>query len=176
MKIIAKFNDMYYTEDNEVIVSFKTNNFQSKARFKEMDKNVAYSIDFKPVPNKRTENQNKYFWALVGELANAINGDNDINSIYCNILEKFSNNFTTLLAPLGSQQILVSNFRAVKLVTTQEVNGKRLGVFQCYEGSSKFSKKEMMLIIDGALLLAADAGLDLVYWREVLYVKETKET
>jgi hypothetical protein len=30
-----------------------------------------------------------------------------------------------------------------------------------------------MLIIDGALLLAADVGLDLVYWREVLYVKET---
>jgi hypothetical protein len=62
MKIIAKFNNVLIDEDtNEVIVSFKTNNFLSKARFKEMDKNVAYSIEFKPVKSKRTLNQNAYF-------------------------------------------------------------------------------------------------------------------
>jgi hypothetical protein len=166
MKIIAKFNDMYYTEDNEVIVSFKTNNFQSKARFKEMDKNVAYSIDFKPVPNKRTELQNKMMWELCKELAMKINGDNDINAIYCNAIERFSPLFIPVLTSLDNKDKLLSGFRAVKLLSVNDINGQQVGNFQCFVGSSNFNKKEMAMLLDGLLFMAQEAGLDWKYWKE----------
>jgi hypothetical protein len=178
MKIIANFNDMYYTEDQEVIVSFKTNNFQSKARFKEMDKDVAYSIEFKPVKSKRTLDQNNYFWTLIGELAKSINGDNDVDSIYSNILERFGVKFATIpvLEVAVDEFIKLSEFRFIRKVAPLELDDRKFIVLQCFYGSSKYTKKEMMHLIDGALHMASECGLDLVYWRDVLYVKETKET
>jgi hypothetical protein len=167
MKIIAKFNDMYYTEDNEVIVSFKTNNFQSKARFKEMDKNVAYSIDFKPVKDKRTLNQNRMMWELCKELAMKINGDNDINAIYCNAIERFSPLFIPVLTSLDNKDKLLSGFRAIKLLSVNDINGQKVGNFQCFIGSSNFNKKEMALLIDGLLYMAQEAGIDWQYWKSV---------
>ena len=173
MKIIANFNDMYYTEDNEVIVSFKTNNFLSKAKFKEMDKNVAYSIDVKPVPNKRTENQNKYFWALIGEIAKALNGDNDVNAIYSNLLERFGVKFDMikLLTRACDDFIKFSQFRFIRKIVDITESNKDMTVLQCFYGSSTYTKKEMSHLIDGVLHMADECGLDLVYWKDVLYVK-----
>jgi hypothetical protein len=158
---------MYYTEDNEVIVSFKTNNFQSKARFKEMDKNVAYSIDFKPVKDKRTLNQNRMMWELCKELAMKINGDNDINAIYCNAIERFSPLFIPVLTSLDNKDKLLSGFRAIKLLSVNDINGQKVGNFQCFIGSSNFNKKEMALLIDGLLYMAQEAGIDWQYWKSV---------
>lgn len=166
MKIIANFNDMYYTEDNEVIVSFKTNNVLSKVRFKEMDKNVAYSIEFKPVKSKRTIQQNKMMWELCKELAMKINGDTDINAIYCNAIERFSPLFIPVLTSLDNKDKLLSGFRAVKLLSVNEVNGNQVGNFQCFVGSSNFNKKEMAMLLDGLLFMAQEAGLDWQYWKE----------
>ena len=167
MKIIAKFNNVLIDEDtNEVIVSFKTNNFQSKARFKEMDKDVAYSIEFKPVKSKRTIQQNKMMWELCKELAMKINGDTDINAIYCNAIERFSPVFIPVLTSIDNQHKLLSGFRAVKLLSVNEINGKQVGNFQCFVGSSNFDKKEMAMLLDGLLFMAQEAGLDWNYWKE----------
>jgi hypothetical protein len=171
MKIIAKFNDMYYTEDQEVIVSFKTNNFQSKARFKEMDKDVAYSIEFKPVKSKRTLNQNSYFWSLLGELAKAINGDNDMGTIYCNLLARFGTKFDTIkiLKRAVDDFKKFSQFRYIHEIADIVENNSEMTVLQCFYGSSSYTKKEMMNLIDGALHMASECDLDLVYWKDALY-------
>ena len=172
MKIIAKFNNVLIDEDTgEVIVSFKTNNFLSKARFKEMDKDTAYSIDFKPVKDKRTILQNRLMWELCKELAMAINFDTDMEMIYCNAIERFSPVFLVVHAPLDAKENLALQFRAVTMINTIEVNNQKLGVYKCFIGSSNFNKEEMGMLIDGLLYMSQEAGIDWHYWKEAFDVK-----
>lgn len=168
MKLLAQKHSLFYDEQGNPIIAFVINNPFSKKVFEQMDLDATYSLEFKPVKDRRTIQQNKYMWQLISELAQAINGDNDIMAIYCNALEMFSNKFVVLKAPLDSQKILANNFRAVRLLTKEENNSIILGVFQCFEGSSKFNKKEMAQLIDGLLLMAEEANLNHIYWRDVL--------
>jgi hypothetical protein len=70
--------------------------------------------------------------------------------------------------------IKLSNFRHIHRITDIVENNSEMTVLQCFYGSSTYTKKEMMILIDGALHMASECGLNLVYWREVLYVSETK--
>ena len=49
----------------------------------------------------------------------------------------------------------------------QEVDDGQ-GVFKCYYGSSKMDTKEMTLLIDTILDMAEEAGVETVYYKELL--------
>jgi hypothetical protein len=170
MKIIAQYNNLLYDENGDLIVSFKIKNHFSKAKFQQMDKESSYSLDFKLVKDKRTLQQNKMMWELCKELAMKINGDTDINAIYCNAIERFSPVFIPVLTSLDNKDKLLSGFRAIKLLSVNNVNGQQVGNFQCFVGSSNFNKKEMGMLIDGLLFLAEEAKLDWQYWKSVFDV------
>jgi hypothetical protein len=53
------------------------------------------------------------------------------------------------------------------LLSVNDINGQKVGNFQCFIGSSNFNKKEMALLIDGLLYMAQEAGIDWQYWKSV---------
>ena len=67
---------------------------------------------------------------------------------------------------------LRQNFRGVEFIRYQDVNNHRCYVYKCYLGSSKMTTKEMKELLEILLNMASDVGLDLVYWKNIFYVKE----
>jgi hypothetical protein len=106
---------------------------------------------------------------LVGEVAKKLNGDNDVDTIYSNLLERFGVKFDMIkiLKEACDDFIKLSQFRFIRKVTTITENNKEMSVLQCFYGSSTYTKKEMSYLIEGILHMASECGLDLIYWKSM---------
>ena len=58
------------------------------------------------------------------------------------------------------EESLMKSYRVVRKTRYEEHNGKKLAVYKCYKGSSKFTTNEMNLLIDEALRVAYDLGIE----------------
>ena len=151
----------------EMAVVLKVKNIRYFKGIEELEKDRLYSIEIKDAKSKRTLEQNRYLWALLAEIDKEINGErsNDAWGIYCEALERCGAKFEFIIAPLAAESSLNRAFRAVRLM--QQANDWQ-GVFKCYYGSSKMDTKEMTLLIDTVLDMAEEAGLNTVYYQELL--------
>lgn len=169
MKIIGNYVRLGKNENNETEVTF-TIRENYKHLLKELNKKELYSINISKAQDKRTEQQNKYLWSIIGEIDRARNGDrsSDDWEIYIEALQRAGAKFEHILVPAGAEKILIENFRAIKLVRTIKMNGRLFYDYKCYYGSSKMDKKEMQLLIDTVLDMASECGLNIIYWKELL--------
>lgn len=173
MKLVGNFARSGKNEDleTEITLTIRDN---YKHLIQELNKEDLYSITISKARDKRTEQQNKYMWALIGEIDKARNGDrsNDDWDIYLEALVRAGAKFTHLLVELEAETMLRESFRAIQLIRRIKVGEKIFNDYKCFYGSSKLDKKEMADVIETLLDMASECGLDIVYWKDVLGFEE----
>lgn len=173
MKLVGNYSRMGKNEDNETEITLTIRD-NYKHLLIELNKEDLYSINISKARDKRTEQQNKYMWALIGEIDKARNGDrsNDDWNVYIESLTRAGAKFEHLLVEPQAKSLLVENFRAIQLIRQIKVGDKVFHDYKCFYGSSKMDKKEMADLIDTLLDMASECGLDIVYWKDVLGIDE----
>ena len=166
MKVIANYKRKATNEEGKTELTFEL-----ATRQLEEFEQVPYSLEIKKVKDIRSLQQNKYFWLLLTEIAKELNYDNDIYLIYCDIIENTSEAFTFVETTEEAVEILKKSFRAVRMIKETEhlsPRNKPMNIYKCFYGSSKMNKKEMSLLIDGALDIASKTNIDIGYWKKLL--------
>lgn len=170
MKLVGNYSRNGKNENFETEITFTIRDNYNHL-IKALDKNELYSIKISKAKDRRTEQQNKYMWALIGEIDKARNGDrsNDDYEIYIEALIRAGAKFTHLLVEPQAESMLRENFRAIQLVRVIHVKDKIFNDYKCFYGSSTMDKKEMHDLIETILDMASECGLNIVYWKDVLY-------
>ena len=171
MKLVGKYTRSGKNEDfeTEITLTIRDN---YKHLIQDLNKDDLYSIVISKARDKRTEQQNKYMWALISEIDKARNGDrsSDDWNIYLEALIRAGAKYTHLLVEPEAEEMLRSSFRAIQLVRKIQMNNKVFNDYKCFYGSSKMDKQEMHNLIETLLDMASECGLDIVYWKDVLEV------
>lgn len=169
MKLVGNYSRIGKNENDETEITF-TIGANYKYLLAELDKQTLYALNISKAKDKRTEQQNKYLWALIGEIDKARNGDrsNDDFEIYVEALMRAGAKFTHLLVEPEAESLLRDKFRAVQFVRQIKKGNRVFNDYKCFYGSSKMDKKEMADLIDTVLDMASECGLDIVYWKDVL--------
>ena len=131
-----------------------------------------YMITIEPKKKKRSLDQNKYFWALVGEIAKKENGDlKDVDTLYTHLLEMSGAKYETLIIKHEALERFKGLVRHVRVMKQQIVNHELYDTIYAFYGSSTFNTSEMTQLIDTTLNYAYEAGVEDVmnYWKGVLY-------
>ena len=169
MKLVGNYSRIGKNINDEIEITF-TIRANYKYLLEELDKQTLYSIAVSKAKDKRTEQQNKYLWALIGEIDKARNGDrsNDDFEIYIEALMRAGAKFTHLLVEPEAESLLRDKFRAIQFVRQIRKGNRVFNDYKCFYGSSKMDKKEIADLIDTVLDMASECGLDIVYWKDVL--------
>ena len=171
MKLVGNYSRIGKNENNETEITFTIRD-NYKYLLQDLNKEDLYSITISKVRNKRTEQQNKYMWALIGEIDKARNGDrsNDDYDIYIEALVRAGAKYSHLLVEPEVAPTLREQFRAIQLTRVIKVGEKIFHDYKCFEGSSKLDTKEMGYVIDTLLDMASECGIDIVYWKDVFEI------
>lgn len=110
------------------------------------DDNDFLRVDIKKVKDKKTLQQNRYMWELIGQIAKKQHQDE--MDVYCQALQEANAKYTWLKGFPEIKENLLMVFRAVQITRYEVENGKKLAIFKCYEGTSKYDKKEMMELLE----------------------------
>ena len=98
------------------------------------------------VKDKKTLQQNRYMWELIGQIAKKQHQDE--MDVYCLALQEANAKYTWLKGFPEIKEDLLKVFRAVQITRYEEEHNKKLAIFKCYEGTSKYDKKEMMELLE----------------------------
>ena len=169
MKLVGNYSRSGKSESFETEITLTIRD-SYKHLIQDLNKDELYSIVITKARDKRTEQQNKYMWALIGEIDTARNGErsNDGYDIYLEALVRAGAKFTHLLVEPQAVPMLRERFRAIQLARRIQVGEKIFCDYKCYDGSSKFDTKEMHDLIETILDMASECGLDIVDWKDVL--------
>lgn len=125
----------------------------------ELDQSKEYLMELKEPRTKRTLEQNKLLWVLIHKIAKETY--NDEYDVYCSVLERADALSDYVITATDMQDTLRKNFRGVKFIRMQEVNGKDCWVFKVFLGSSKMNTKEMTELIEITMQVASELNIDL---------------
>ena len=173
MKAIAKYLRYGFDQDNNIELTLLINHKSALREINQLDKELEYELSITKLKPKRSNKQNAYMWALLGEIAEKMNYDNDSMGIYIQLLEQYSFKYDVKSCLVGDKEILQKYYRAIKLIqnaTLYKEDGEEIEFefYKCFIGSSKFTQEEMIILIDGVLALAVKCGIDTEYWTNVL--------
>jgi hypothetical protein len=98
------------------------------------------------IKDKKTLQQNKYMWELIHQIARKQNQDE--MEVYCQALQEANAKYTWLEGLPEIKEKLLQVYRAVQITRYEERFGKQFAIFKCYEGTSKYDKKEMMDLLE----------------------------
>lgn len=164
MKIVGKPIKRVVNEDGNVEITLLIENFRNQQLVKELEKEKEYLIEFNILKSKRSIEQNKMLWKLIHDISQCVNSeranDDDDWNIYLQALEKAGAKYEYIAVLPKAEKILKQQFRAVKLMNSFEHNGRIFNSYKVYYGSSKMTTKEMTLLIDTVLDMAAECGID----------------
>lgn len=170
MKIIAEYDRTAYDRDGDMLLTLKIANAHHKQMVDEMPTDAPLAVDIHPVKSRRSIEQNKFMWALIGEIDRARNGGRagDDWAVYVEALERAGAKFEYIACLIAAEEMLKRAFRAVKYVKPFEGGKGEMGVYKCFYGSSKMNTKEMSEVIETILDMAAEEGINTAYWEGVL--------
>lgn len=139
---------------------------------KDIDK---FEVTVKKHKESRSARQNAMLWAIMEKISLEVNfskREEDVLSVYQDILKQANIKHIILDVPVGARNILEESFRVVVKLPGSEHDDKGVSkvLYKCYVGSSKFDTKEMTDLIDCALDYAHQVG---VYDSEIMSIKET---
>ena len=168
MKVLAKKETIYKDKEGNSLLVLQIQNHRHQMEIENLEEEILYSLEIKKARNKRSNEQNRLMWALLSEIDRKINGErsNDSWQIYLNALLKAGTKCEYIVAKIEAKDSLKRTFRALEWVRDSEQEG--YAVYRVYLGSSTFNTKEMTVLIETILDMAAICGIDTVYWKEVL--------
>ena len=123
-----------------------------------MDMDKLYLCEVKEPKSKRSIEQNKMLWQLIHSIAKATHQDD--MDVYCGCLERADALSDYIITAYDMEDDLRKCFRGVRFMKKQEVNGKECNIYKVYIGSSKMNTKEMTELIDTAMQIASECGID----------------
>ena len=131
-------------------------------------------IEVKQYKSKRSLEQNRLLWALLGKMAEAISGTSTrttTDECYCDMLIEANVEADYILALPETLPSLRKSFRAIREVIGEErdVKGRTLKMYQCFTGSSKFNTAEMTKLIETVLDTLGELG---IYDSEIQLARE----
>lgn len=112
----------------------------------QLDLNKLYIVEIKEPKSKRSLQQNKLLWELIHKIAKEKAQDD--MEVYCALLERADAKSDYILARPITEEGLRHQFRGVKFIREQEVDGTIFNVYKVYIGSSKMTTKEMTELLD----------------------------
>lgn len=130
-----------------------------------------YLVSIEPKKKKRSLDQNRYFWKLVGEIAKKENGDlRDVDTLYTHLLQMSGAKYESLIIKHEALERFRSLVRHVKIIRQQIINHELYDTIYAFYGSSQFDTSEMSQLIDTTLRYAEEAGVPDVnsYWKGLL--------
>ena len=98
------------------------------------------------IKDKKTLQQNRYMWELISQIAQKQNQDE--MEVYCQALQEANAKYTWLEGLPEIKEKLLQVYRAVQITRYEERFGKQFAIFKCYEGTSKYDKKEMIELLE----------------------------
>lgn len=116
-----------------------------------MDKPI--EITFEEYREKRSLQANKFLWACIGDICNAVHEDKD--KVYLDLLRHYGQ-YTLIRIPAEALDILKRQWRETEVVG--EIDGK-IDVL-CYFGSHTYNSKEFARLLDGVKEMMRSAGLE----------------
>ena len=123
-----------------------------------LDMEKIYVCEIKEQKSKRSLEQNKLLWKLIHLIAKeTYQSDLDV---YCAVLERADALIDHVITATDMGDALRKTFRGVKFIRMQEVNGKECFVWKVYLGSSKMNTAEMNELIEIAMQICGDLGID----------------
>jgi hypothetical protein len=125
-----------------------------------LDNTKVYKCTIEEYKYKRSIEQNKKLWKIIHLIAKQTNMDDF--DVYVGLLEKADAKSDYVITATDLEVELRKNFRGVKFVRRQEVNGKDCYVYKVYIGSSKMNTKEMTELLDIAILTASELNIPLI--------------
>ena len=174
-KFIAARTYRMTDEEGNMIVSYVVkggDKYAASLAVEETKRAEKLTIEVKPYKPKRSIEQNRLLWALLGKMAEAVSGKRDTESTYdCYLamLEAANVKYEFFLALPEAEEGLREAFRAVKKVEERPYRGKTMNVYKCFVGSSKYDKGEMTVLIETTLDKLAELG---VYDSEIETARE----
>ena len=123
-----------------------------------LDMDKVYICEIKEYKSKRSLEQNKLLWKLIHRIAKeTYQSDMDV---YCTALERADALSDYVITATDMGDALRKTFRGVKFIRMQEVNGKECFVWKVYLGSSKMNTAEMNELIEIAMQICSELGID----------------
>ena len=123
-----------------------------------LDMDKVYICEIKEYKSKRSLEQNKLLWKLIHRIAKETY-QNDMD-VYCTALERADALSDYVITATDMGDALRKTFRGVKFIRKQEVNGKECFVWKVYLGSSKMNTAEMNELIEIAMQICGELGID----------------
>ena len=127
------------------------------SELKKLDKNKLYSMEVKEPKSQRSLRQNRLLWELVNKIAKETHQDD--MDVYCGALERANALSDYVITAYDMEDALRRQFRGVKFIRKQEVNGKECNVYKVYLGSSKMSVKEMNELLEIVFQICGEFGI-----------------
>lgn len=122
-----------------------------------LDMDKLYVCEVKEPKSKRSLQQNKMLWQLIHSIAKEQHQDD--MEVYCALLERADALSDYIITAYEMEDELRKCFRGVRFIRKQEVNGKECNIYKVYIGSSKMDTKEMTELLDIAIQLCAELGI-----------------
>lgn len=142
---------------------------RSAIKLQRLEEGEEYLLTIESKKAVRTHRQNSYLWALIGEMCRNPNAPrHDEWELYCWLLEQAKSKFIFVQVPEDAVERLRKSVRALEVLRYTKGPKGNLAVCRVFEGSSKMSKKEMIVLIDKTLEVAEELGIDTTLYKEVL--------
>ena len=152
-------------EEGNLVVSYVVKGYDKNAAqlaVEEMKGIPKLQIEVKAYKSKRSLEQNRLLWALLGKMAVAMSGNRrrvSSEDCYCMMLEEANVTCDYLLALPEAEPMLRQSFRVVRKIGERDVNGKTLNMYQYFIGSSKYDTQEMTELIEAVFDKLAELGV-----------------
>lgn len=162
-------------EEGDLVVSYVVkggDRYAASLAVGEARKAGKLSVEVKPYKSKRSLEQNRLLWALLGKMAETVAGRRDRESTeecYCSVLEAANVKSDFLLALPETEKALREGFRAVQKMGEEMVGGKKMALYKVFIGSSRYNVEEMTSLIETTLDKLAELG---VYDSEIAAARE----
>lgn len=122
-----------------------------------LDMDKLYVCEVKEPKSKRSLQQNRMLWQLIHSIAKEQHQDD--MEVYCALLERADALSDYIITAYEMEDELRKCFRGVRFIRKQDVNGKECNIYKVYIGSSKMDTKEMTELLDIAIQLCAELGI-----------------
>lgn len=158
-----------YNLNGDVEITFTIDGYYNKRKaltlYNEL-KDKELTVKVSEYKDKRSLDQNEMLWAIITQISDKVNHshqEQDLLNIYSAILQRANVKREYIRTLPQAEDILKQSFRAViEVPNSRKVeNGKETVGYWVYYGSSKFNTKEMSQLIEVALDIATEVGIDI---------------
>lgn len=136
-KFVAERSYRMINENNDLVVCYVVHGDNKRSALLALEETQVtekkLEVEVKPYKSKRSLEQNKLLWALLGKMAFAMSGNKrkvSTEECYCIMLEEANVAYDYLLALPSAEPMLRKTFRVIRKLDEREVNGKTLNLYQ----------------------------------------------